>query len=164
MKILIQRCNSSENNFADDEAALGRLEAAISLDPDEESPMDLIQVYEDIGDIYFKLERNGDFEPFPNNPPAHSTTQKDKPVYSCSTGKNLKEQFGLIHSVLTAEKVQIQSDDDLARSTQSMSSEDEGEDESSRNDGRLGSSTEMYLKGQSTIELKLIIACCSYIR
>ena len=99
--------------FLDDEATLGRLEAAISLDPEEESPMDLIQVYEEIGDIYFKMERNGTFEPYPSKPPEpHVDPDPEadpliEPKHQQTSAMSLKEQFGMIHDVLNWQSTEL---------------------------------------------------------
>ena len=42
--------------FSELENSLGRHQVSVSLDPEEESPIDLIGVYEDMGDIHHKME------------------------------------------------------------------------------------------------------------
>ncbi|XP_063725983.1 uncharacterized protein LOC134853929 isoform X2 [Symsagittifera roscoffensis] len=48
--------SSSHYNSDELENSLGRHQVSVSLDPEEESPIDLIGVYEDMGDIHHKME------------------------------------------------------------------------------------------------------------
>ena len=76
------------------ESGLIKLQVAVSLDPEEESPMDLIGVYEEMGDIYYKMESlyeeqqihypYATLPPPPPPPPLHSDTTP--PVNTVSEG------------------------------------------------------------------------------
>ena len=82
------------------ESGLIKLQVAVSLDPEEESPMDLIGVYEEMGDIYYKMESLYEEQqihypyatlppPPPPPPPLHSHPAPPANTASDGIGKSL---------------------------------------------------------------------------